>query len=136
MSNKLLDAQELLSISLCSIAIISYHIFEGLIIFIISLLQWVRLLNAFLEEAKWFASGLVPKADDYLKNGIVSTGAHMILVHSFFFMGDAITQETITLMDEFPSIISATATILRLCDDLEGDQVRRKSTISNVIVSL
>ncbi|KAG5023254.1 hypothetical protein AAZX31_07G173000 [Glycine max] len=84
--------------------------------------SWVRLLNAFLEEAKWFASGLVPKADDYLKNGIVSTGAHMILVHSFFFMGDAITQETITLMDEFPSIISATATILRLCDDLEGDQ--------------
>ncbi|KAK7400449.1 hypothetical protein VNO78_11657 [Psophocarpus tetragonolobus] len=84
--------------------------------------SWIRLLNAFLEEAKWFTSGHVPKAEEYLKNGIVSTGVHMILVHSFFLMGEGITQETVTLMDEFPSLISTTATILRLCDDLEGDQ--------------
>ncbi|KAK7319570.1 hypothetical protein RJT34_04293 [Clitoria ternatea] len=83
--------------------------------------SWGRLLSAFLEEAKWFASGEIPKADEYLKNGIVSTGVHMILVHSFFFMGQGITDETVTLMDEFPSLISSTATILRLCDDLEGD---------------
>ncbi|TKY59376.1 (3S,6E)-nerolidol synthase 1 [Spatholobus suberectus] len=84
--------------------------------------SWIRLLNAFLEEAKWFASGHVPKAEEYLKNAIVSTGVHMILVHSFFFMGEDITEETVTLMDEFPRVISTTATILRLCDDLEGDQ--------------
>lgn len=59
----------------------------------------------------------------------------MILVqYSFFFMGQAITKENVTIMDEFPNIISTTATILRLCDDLEGDRVRRKSTISNVIL--
>ncbi|RDY05017.1 hypothetical protein CR513_11190, partial [Mucuna pruriens] len=83
--------------------------------------SWVRLLNAFLEEAKWFASGHVPKAEEYLKNAIVSTGVHMILVHSFFLLGDGITEETVTLMNEFPTVISTTATILRLCDDLEGD---------------
>ncbi|CAJ1936264.1 unnamed protein product [Sphenostylis stenocarpa] len=84
--------------------------------------SWVRLLNAFLQEAKWFGSGYVPKAEEYLKNGIVSTGVHMILVHLFFFMGEGITEETATLMDEFPALISTTATILRLCDDLEGDR--------------
>ncbi|KHN45733.1 (3S,6E)-nerolidol synthase 1 [Glycine soja] len=58
-----------------------------------------------------------------MKNGIVSTGVHMILVqYSFFFMGQAITKENVTIMDEFPNIISTTATILRLCDDLEGDR--------------
>nr|KYP43175.1 hypothetical protein KK1_035367 [Cajanus cajan] len=84
--------------------------------------SWVRLLNAYLEEAKWFASGNVPRAEEYLENAIVSTGVHVILVHSFFLMGEGITEENVTLMDEFPNIISATATILRLCDDLEGDQ--------------
>ncbi|KAK7368915.1 hypothetical protein VNO80_10948 [Phaseolus coccineus] len=82
----------------------------------------VRLLNAFLEEAKWFGSGYVPKAEEYLKNGIVSTGVHLILVHSFFLIGQGITEETVTLLDELPTLISTTSTILRLCDDLEGDQ--------------
>lgn len=84
--------------------------------------SWVRLLNAFLEEAKWFASGNVPRAEEYLENAIVSTGVHVIFVHSFFFMGEGITEENVTLMDEFPNILSATATIVRLCDDLEGHQ--------------
>lgn len=90
------------------------------------MLQWVRLLNAFLQEAKWFASGKLPKSEEYLKNAIVSTGVHVILVHAFFFMGHAITEETVSLIDDFPTIISTTATILRLCDDLEGDRVRTK----------
>ncbi|XP_014508499.1 (3S,6E)-nerolidol synthase 1 [Vigna radiata var. radiata] len=79
------------------------------------------LMNAFLEEAKWFRSGYVPNAEEYLKNGIVSTGVHMILVHSFFFLGEGITAETAAALEGLPTLISATATILRLCDDLEGD---------------
>ena len=92
------------------------------------MLQWERLFNAFLEEAKWFASGHLPKAEEYLKNGIVSTGVQVILVHVFFCMGQGITKENVALMDEFPSIISTTSTILRLCDDLEGEKVIRKKT--------
>ncbi|XP_027920567.1 (3S,6E)-nerolidol synthase 1-like [Vigna unguiculata] len=83
---------------------------------------WVMLINAFLEEAKWFRSGHVPKTEEYLKNGIVSTGVHMILVHAFFFIGEGITEETVAVMEGLPTLISTTATILRLCDDLEGDQ--------------
>ncbi|WVZ23760.1 hypothetical protein V8G54_002304 [Vigna mungo] len=84
--------------------------------------SWVMLMNAFLEEAKWFRSGYVPKAEEYLKNGIVSTGVHMIFVHYFFFIGEGITEETAAVMEGLPTLLSATATILRLCDDLEGDQ--------------
>ncbi|KAG5578775.1 hypothetical protein H5410_049402 [Solanum commersonii] len=31
---------------------------------------WANLCNAFLKEAKWFASGVLPTADVYLKNGL------------------------------------------------------------------
>ncbi|KAL2319872.1 hypothetical protein Fmac_028841 [Flemingia macrophylla] len=98
------------------------HIKHGLNPISTLIKSWVRLLNAFLVEAKWFALGHVPKAEEYLENAVVSTGAHMILVHAFFFMGEGITEETVTLMDGFPNIIFTTSKIVRLCDDLEGDQ--------------
>ncbi|XP_045826085.1 (3S,6E)-nerolidol synthase 1-like [Trifolium pratense] len=82
--------------------------------------SWVRLLDAFLQEAKWFGSGHVPKSEEYLKNAIVSTGVHVILMHAFFVMGEGITNKTVSLMDDVPTIVSICATILRLCDDLEG----------------
>ncbi|KAF6146024.1 hypothetical protein GIB67_033383 [Kingdonia uniflora] len=37
---------------------------------------WGKLCDAFLMEAKWFASGKVPEAEEYLKNGTISTGVH------------------------------------------------------------
>ncbi|KAK2437011.1 (3S,6E)-nerolidol synthase [Trifolium repens] len=67
--------------------------------------SWVRLLDAFLQEAKWFATGHVPKCEEYLKNAIVSTGVHVILVHAFFLMGQGITNKTVSLMDDFPTIL-------------------------------
>ncbi|MED6144374.1 hypothetical protein PIB30_015156 [Stylosanthes scabra] len=88
--------------------------------------SWVRLCNAFLEEAKWLSSGKMPSAEEYLKNGRVSTGVQVILVHVFFSMGHGLTDQNIALMNEFPSIISTLSTILRLCDDLEGENDARK----------
>ncbi|XP_054799976.1 (3S,6E)-nerolidol synthase 1-like isoform X2 [Prosopis cineraria] len=80
--------------------------------------KWGRLCEAFLIEAKWFASGKMPSAEEYLKNGIVSSGVHVVLVHIFFLLGQRISQETVQKIDNNPTIISSTATILRLWDDL------------------
>ncbi|XP_028792290.1 (3S,6E)-nerolidol synthase 1 [Neltuma alba] len=83
--------------------------------------SWIRLCNAFLEEAKWLSSsGKLPNSEEYLENGIVSTGVDVCLVHAFFLLGQGFTNETLALMDGFPALISSTSTILRLCDDLEG----------------
>ncbi|RDY05320.1 hypothetical protein CR513_10867, partial [Mucuna pruriens] len=57
----------------------------------------------FLVEAEWFASGNIPSAEEYLKNGIVSSGVHI---------------ESVEIIDGIPGIISSSATILRLWDDL------------------
>ena len=88
------------------------------------LLQWTRLCNAFLLEAQWFASGNMPKAEEYMKNAHVSTGLHVVLVHMFFLLGEGISKDTVDLLDSNPSITSSIATILRLWDDLGNAQVR------------
>ena len=87
------------------------------------LLQWARLCNAFLIETQWFASGHLPKAEEYLKNGLTTTGALVALGHAFFLLDHGITKETAVLLDDNPGIISAVATIVRLSDDLEGAMV-------------
>ncbi|CAL5344728.1 unnamed protein product [Camellia sinensis] len=79
---------------------------------------WAILCNAFLEEAKWFASGQLPKAEEYLKNGIVSSGVPAVLVHMFFLLGHGMNKESVDFMIDNPDIITSTATILRLWDDL------------------
>jgi len=91
--------------------------------------QWIRLLNAFLEEAHWLKSGHLPRAEDYLNNGIASTGVHVVLVHAFLLDHvKGITKETIDILDEnFPNVLYSVAKILRLSADLEGAKVRNKS---------
>ncbi|XP_059660957.1 (3S,6E)-nerolidol synthase 1-like [Cornus florida] len=79
---------------------------------------WATLCNAFLVEAKWFACGHSPKAEDYLKNGIVSSGVHVALTHIFFLLGHGLTNESADLVNDIPELVSSVATILRLWDDL------------------
>lgn len=86
-------------------------------------MQWGSLCNAFLVEAKWFASGHLPKPEEYLKNGIVSSGVNVALVHIFFLLGQGITEQRVALLNETPPIISSTAAILRLWDDLGSAKV-------------
>lgn len=76
-----------------------------------------------MVEAQWFDSGKVPKANEYLENGIISSGVHIVLVHVFFLLGIGLTDQTVELIDNSPSIISSTATILRLWDDLGSAKV-------------
>nr|UZT70946.1 terpene synthase 1 [Paeonia delavayi] len=82
---------------------------------------WVSLCNAFLVEAKWFNSKHLPEAEEYLRNGIISSGVHVVLVHLFFLLGgEGISNENIDVIkgDTMPGIIYFTAKILRLYDDL------------------
>ncbi|XVF87632.1 hypothetical protein PTKIN_Ptkin18bG0135700 [Pterospermum kingtungense] len=79
---------------------------------------WATLCRAFLVEAQWFSSGKMPKAKEYLDNGIISSGVHIVLVHSFFLLGHGLNIQNVELIDNDPGLISSTATILRLWDDL------------------
>ncbi|CAN4117478.1 unnamed protein product [Withania somnifera] len=76
---------------------------------------WGSLCNAFLKEAKWFASGVVPTVDEYLKNRLVSSGGRVLLVHMFYLLGLGVSS---THLDNISAMCSSTAMILRIWDDL------------------
>jgi len=91
--------------------------------------QWVRLLNAFTEEAHWLRSGDLPRSEEYLNIGIVSTGVPVVLLHAFFLFDHSINLETVAVMDNFPQIVYSVAKILRLSDDLEGFKVKTQESV-------
>ena len=67
----------------------------------------------------------LPSAEEYLKNGIVSSGVHIVMVHAFSLLGHGLTEENVQIIDRNPVIISSPATILRLWDDLGNAEVKR-----------
>nr|WNI01965.1 terpene synthase [Psidium guajava] len=79
---------------------------------------WATLLNAFLVEARWLARGHYPTTQEYMDNAIVSSGVHVLLVHLFFLLGERIDPQSVHHLENIPEIVSSTASILRLWDDL------------------
>ncbi|KAG5024699.1 hypothetical protein JHK86_020613 [Glycine max] len=73
----------------------------------------------------------LPSAEEYLKNGIVSSGVHIVMVHAFSLLGHGLTEENVQIIDRNPVIISSPATILRLWDDL-GNAERAYCQISRL----
>jgi len=85
--------------------------------------QWASLCKSFLVEAKWFHSGYLPNTEEYMKNGVVSSGVHLVMLHVYILLGEDLTKEKVELIESNPGIVSSAATILRLWDDLGSAKV-------------
>ncbi|KAM6555410.1 hypothetical protein CsatB_002429 [Cannabis sativa] len=86
---------------------------------------WVDMCRGFLQEAKWYYSGYTPTLEEYIKNGWISVGAPVLIVHAYF--SHANYNHTVTSSKEifecfehgyYPAIIRHSAIILRLTNDL------------------
>ncbi|KAG5140305.1 hypothetical protein JHK84_034073 [Glycine max] len=44
-------------------------------------------------------AGNLPTAEEYLKNGIVSSGVHIAMIHTFFQLGHGLTEENVKIID-------------------------------------
>ncbi|KAH6779803.1 hypothetical protein C2S52_011040 [Perilla frutescens var. hirtella] len=80
---------------------------------------WGSLMDAFLKEAKWLrsSSGDI-NAEEYLKNGVISSGVPMVLSHLYFLMGNPLTNQTHLLLNDPNGLTHSVAKLLRLLDDL------------------
>jgi len=96
-------------------------------------LQWAVLFDGFMAESKWLATKQrAPGAEDYLRNGVVTSGVPLIFAHVFYLLGqDHVTstnEDAAKLSDHTPPAIFCVAKILRLWDDLGSAKVCRTHT--------
>jgi len=65
----------------------------------------------------------MPSSDEYLKNGLVTSGAKVVAVLIFYLLGQGISSQSIEVLNSFPCIVSSVAKIQRLSDDLGSAKV-------------
>ncbi|XP_022717949.1 (+)-delta-cadinene synthase isozyme A-like [Durio zibethinus] len=77
-----------------------------------------QLSQAYFVEAKWCHENYVPSVEEYLINGLVTSGYIMVAITSFVGMGDIVTKEIFDWASSNPKIIKASTVIARLMDDI------------------
>jgi (3S)-linalool synthase len=72
-------------------------------------------------EGKWLSANQAPTSQDYLRNGVITSGAPLVFLHIFFLLGHDITEAD---SDHIPRVVYCPAKIMRLMDDLGSAEVR------------
>eukprot|EP01018_Ginkgo_biloba_P029274 Gb_13699 [translate_table: standard] len=85
--------------------------------------QWEYFTGAYLKEAEWKADEYVPTLDEYIKNGINSSGLRLCTFHAMLLMGQLISDNIIRQL-EFPAsnFVELTGLSTRLTDDTQDFQ--------------
>ena len=71
-----------------------------------------------MVEAKWAHNSYTPKIKEYLENAWISIGAAPAIVYSFFCASEAISNEALENLENYPTIMRQSFFILRLFNDL------------------
>ena len=78
---------------------------------------------SYLAEAKWFGNGSKPALDEYLRNGWISVGGPVAMVHAYFLQGRPIRKDSINFLDHGSELIYWSSVATRLNDDLGTSKV-------------
>ncbi|XP_022634485.1 sesquiterpene synthase-like isoform X3 [Vigna radiata var. radiata] len=92
-----------------------------------------RLVQAQMVEARWCHSNHVPTVEEYMQVRATSSGYPMLITSSFLGMEDT-TEEILLWATNEPVIISASIVLLRIMDDIVGDEFEqeRKHVVSSI----
>ncbi|GJN18849.1 hypothetical protein PR202_gb06054 [Eleusine coracana subsp. coracana] len=74
---------------------------------------WATLFDGFMVETKWLATNQVPAAEDYLKNGVITSGMPLLFAHILSLLG-----HDHAASNDAARVASCPAKILRLHDDM------------------
>ncbi|BAT89881.1 hypothetical protein VIGAN_06099900 [Vigna angularis var. angularis] len=92
-----------------------------------------RLVQAQMVEARWCHSNHVPTVEEYMRVRTTSSGYPMLITSSFLGMEDT-TEEILLWATTEPVIIAASILLLRIMDDIVGDEFEqeRQHVVSSI----
>ncbi|MEV2420359.1 hypothetical protein ABNE98_21720, partial [Paenibacillus larvae] len=81
---------------------------------------WKSYIEAYMQEAEWIASNHIPGFDEYLMNGVKSSGMRILMIHALILMDTPLSDEILEQLD-IPSSKSQAllSLITRLVDDVK-----------------
>ncbi|KAL6314157.1 hypothetical protein AAG906_011899 [Vitis piasezkii] len=85
-----------------------------------------RQIHSYFVEAKWLNQEYTPTLDEYMSNGLESSGYPMLITTSFVGMGDIATKEAFDWVFSYPKMVRASSIIGRLMDDIVSHEFEQK----------
>ncbi|XAR60035.1 Ent-kaurene synthase [Bertholletia excelsa] len=82
---------------------------------------WLKLLNSMLREAKWIRDKSVPTMDEYVTNGVVSSGLGPIVLPALYFVGPLLSEETVCSA-EYQTLFKLLGICGRLLNDIHSSE--------------
>ncbi|KAH9685727.1 Beta-myrcene/(E)-beta-ocimene synthase 2 [Citrus sinensis] len=88
---------------------------------------WLRNIQAYLVEAKWYHGKYTPTLGEFLENGLVSIGGPMVTMTAYLSGTNPIIEKELEFLESNQDISHWSFKILRLQDDLgtSSDEIRR-----------
>nr|QJX58312.1 monoterpene synthase 9 [Salvia pomifera] len=80
--------------------------------------SWVDLVEAYLQEAKWYHSGYTPSMEEYLNNSCISIGAPTVISQVYFVLASSKEKPIMESLYKYNHIIRLSGLLVRLPDDL------------------
>ncbi|KAK9133649.1 hypothetical protein Scep_013177 [Stephania cephalantha] len=80
------------------------------------------LVRAYLVEAKWYSEGQMPRLDEYISNGLVSSAYYSLIIASLVGMGNIISKEGFEWVMDVPKPLRSSSLIARLFNDVTSHQ--------------
>nr|ARA91313.1 3-carene synthase [Lavandula x intermedia]ARA91314.1 3-carene synthase [Lavandula x intermedia] len=80
--------------------------------------SWIDLVEANLEEAKWYYSGYTPSLEQYICSSRISISCPTIISQIYFTLETSIEKSAIESMYKYHDILYLSGMLLRLPDDL------------------
>ncbi|KAL8199345.1 hypothetical protein R6Q57_012913 [Mikania cordata] len=85
-----------------------------------------ELARGYHQEAEWRHSGEVPSFEEYTRVGVTTSTHNFISVSAFMGMGEIVTKEAFTWYQSHPKILTTSASISRLHDDVMTVEFERE----------
>ncbi|OMP04546.1 hypothetical protein COLO4_09545 [Corchorus olitorius] len=83
-------------------------------------------VRAYFAEAQWFHSQHVPTMEEYMNVALVTSANQMLATTSFVGMGDIANEEDFKWLFSGPKMVTASAIICRLMDDIVSHKFEQK----------
>ena len=82
-----------------------------------------RQIRAYFQEAKWFHHKYIPTLEEYMPLALGTSAYAMLATTSFVGMGDIVTKDSFEWLFSNPKMVSASAVVGRLMDDIVSHKV-------------
>ncbi|KAL0431230.1 UNVERIFIED_CONTAM: Isoprene synthase, chloroplastic, partial [Sesamum radiatum] len=84
---------------------------------------WADLFKVFLQEAKWKSEKYIPKFDEYMSYGCISSSGAVLLLHAYILTTQNIRAEAVEYLMQNQGLVQLSGDIFRLANDLGSSKM-------------